>query len=71
MKLHLLSIGKYILVGKQLHNKLTNSTIISFTHMKKYMIELLKFSGNYWHIPFQIFAYENRDLHFKNITVMT
>lgn len=28
MKFHPLSIGKYILVGKQLHNKLTNSTII-------------------------------------------
>lgn len=36
MKLHLLNIGKYILVGKQLHNKLTNNTIIiTLTHMWK------------------------------------
>lgn len=45
VKLHLLVIGKYVLVRKRWHNKLTNSTIITFTYIFiKYRIELLKFS---------------------------
>lgn len=58
MNLHLLNIGKYILIGKRkVHNKLTNSTIIInhfYRHVKKYMIDLFKFSGNYWYLLFHI-----------------